>query len=308
MSLLYSTSTQKVLDNSKNFISGGSFIFSGDKGLGKCLAAKNLAANILDCKVESLDYQADYLYIEPDEGSIKIDQVREISEFISYLPSCASAKIVIIDDANSMTVATQNALLKNLEDGTKYTMFFLVSHEDSLLDTIKSRSKEVLFHPLNKEQLNQFFEGQQVNEFALKLCEGRIGFYHMLTDKKYASYLADCKEILTGMENFKQKRELLELFHCMKEKDKELFYDKYDSGLVIALFDVIRENYFKSLKSLSGDSSTIRDPLALQLSKFYTSTRLVQIVARLSKDIILMGKKGVYNKNDFFDLIKFMVE
>jgi len=130
----------------------------------------------------------------------------------------------------------------------------------------------------------------------------------MLTDIKYASYLEDCKTILIGMENLHQKRELFELFHCIKEKDKELFYDKYDIELVIALLDVIRENYFTALKCLSGDSTSIEDSLALHLGKLYTSTRLVQIVARLSKDLILMSKKGVYNKNDFFDLVKFMVE
>ena len=55
----------------------------------------------------------------------------------------AKASFIIIDDADSMTLSAQNALLKLLEEPNQSTHFILTSHRpDQLLPTIRSRMQQ----------------------------------------------------------------------------------------------------------------------------------------------------------------------
>src|SRR5436189_3833496 len=83
----------------------------------------------------------DVLIVEPgDTGNIRIEQVRDIVARAAYRPFEGARRVVIIDDADALMPAAQNALLKTLEEPPSASIFLLVtSRPDSLLPTVLSR-------------------------------------------------------------------------------------------------------------------------------------------------------------------------
>src|SRR5712691_2303626 len=149
-----------------------SLIFTGPAGVGKRLVATSLA-HALNClnpspqplvpspqppEVDSCGTCAaciriargvhpDVLVLEPgDTGSIKIEQVREVVDRAAYRPFEGSRRVVIIDEADALVPAAQNALLKTLEEPPSLSAFILVTaRPDVLLPTVRSRCIRLWF-------------------------------------------------------------------------------------------------------------------------------------------------------------------
>ena len=109
-----------------------SYIFWGTEGIGKKLIAEELAKRILclenkenNCICKScIEFDSnnnpDFKLIEPDEGKIKIEQIREMQRKVAEKPMISSKKVYIINDADTMTTEAQNCLLKTLEEPPEY--------------------------------------------------------------------------------------------------------------------------------------------------------------------------------------------
>jgi DNA polymerase-3 subunit delta' len=97
----------------------------------------------------------DVLIVEPgDSGSIKVEQAREVTERTGYRPFEGRKRVVIIDDADALVPAAQNALLKTLEEPPSSSMFLLVTaRPDALLPTVQSRCPRLRFWPLSAMEI-----------------------------------------------------------------------------------------------------------------------------------------------------------
>lgn len=85
------------------------------------------------------------LKIAPEKSTIKVEQSREILDYLS-LRQIGKARIILIQDADALTIQASNALLKILEEPPAQTYFFLLAPSKmSLLSTIRSRSQIVYF-------------------------------------------------------------------------------------------------------------------------------------------------------------------
>jgi DNA polymerase-3 subunit delta' len=138
-----------------------SLIFAGPDGVGKRMAALALAqllnclaptgadacGECASCKRIARGVHADVLVIEPDEsGSIKVDAIRDAIDRAAYRPFEGRRRVVIIDDADEVLEAAQNALLKTLEEPPPASAFVLVtSRPDLLLPTVRSRCQRLRF-------------------------------------------------------------------------------------------------------------------------------------------------------------------
>ena len=62
----------------------------------------------------SLGNHPDFLQIEPENGVIKIEQIRKLQEEISQKPIISNKKVYIIVDSDSMTKEARKLPTKNL--------------------------------------------------------------------------------------------------------------------------------------------------------------------------------------------------
>lgn len=108
---------------------------------GACSACRRIARRI----------HPDVLVIEPGEqGSIRIEPVRDAVERCGYRPFEGRRRVVILDEADALVVPAQHALLKTLEEPPSGTVFVLVSPmPDALLATVRSRCPRLRFGPLS---------------------------------------------------------------------------------------------------------------------------------------------------------------
>lgn len=91
--------------------------------------------------------------------AITVDEVRRIANLLTRTAHDGSYRVVIVDPADDMNVNAANALLKNLEEPPKNTLFILVSHRPgALLATIRSRCQAYRFQPLCDEDLVSVLE------------------------------------------------------------------------------------------------------------------------------------------------------
>jgi DNA polymerase-3 subunit delta' len=81
---------------------------------------------------------------ETASRQIRIDQVRELQDFLAIGTHRGGARVVVVRPAEAMNVPTANALLKSLEEPPPGTVFMLVSSApDRLLPTVRSRCQRV---------------------------------------------------------------------------------------------------------------------------------------------------------------------
>ena len=82
----------------------------------------------------------DFSLIAPSNGTIKIDQIRQLKSIIARKPTEGTYKVCLIDGADKMTEEAQNSLLKVLEETLGDALIVLTAENKSkLLPTIISR-------------------------------------------------------------------------------------------------------------------------------------------------------------------------
>ena len=167
-----------------------SYMFVGPDGIGNFLFSKEFAKMIWwqdtnkacgqcsSCvKFDSYNHP-DFIPLDSEDGkNIKIGQIRALQESISEKPIVSDKKVYIINNSDLMTVEAQNCLLKTLEEPPEYAIIILVlSNENKLLSTIKSRCTKVSFHKLTNEDLMQYSNQNnlEVNSSLLSACDGSI--------------------------------------------------------------------------------------------------------------------------------------
>ena len=84
--------------------------------------------------------------------TIRIDEIRsQLIDDIGIRPYSSSYKIYIVDEAEKMNAAAQNALLKTLEEPPYYGIIILItSNADKLLSTILSRCTRFLVNHIGR--------------------------------------------------------------------------------------------------------------------------------------------------------------
>lgn len=94
-----------------------------------------------DSKLVLANTHPDIVYLECPDKIIPIDDVRtKIIDKAYYTPKVADRKFFIIYDAKNLYEASQNAMLKTLEEPPEFVSFFLITNNiNAILTTIKSR-------------------------------------------------------------------------------------------------------------------------------------------------------------------------
>lgn len=218
-----------------------SYLMIGIQGIGKKLLAKEYAKNILGSN--DIINNPDFLCIEPDGNSIKIEQIRNLQKEIQEKPIISKKKVYIIDDADLMTKEAQNCLLKTLEEPPEFAVIILIgANENAFLPTIKSRCIILHFNRLSdleiKSYLQQQYKELNVTQSMLDIAGGSIGRAINLKDKQ-EQYLK-VEEII----NILDKKDLIDIIQASEilYKSKEDINDILDY-INIILLKKAKENY-----------------------------------------------------------------
>ncbi|MEA2485607.1 MAG: polymerase subunit delta [Actinomycetota bacterium] len=169
------------------------WLLLGPAGSGKRAVALATAA-ALNCPVEQgrgcgecsscvrilRSRHPDVHHILPEGPLIPVDLIRDtVIPEASRSPFEAHYKIFIIEEAERMNEAAQNALLKTLEEPQPGTIFFLISdQEDEVLETIRSRCRILRLEPVSEDRIVELLEeagaAQAHARVAARLSEGDI--------------------------------------------------------------------------------------------------------------------------------------
>ncbi len=137
----------------------------------------------------------DFIYLMPEKGEIKIDQIRGVKDFVYLSPALSKRKVVFIEPADAMNPFAQNALLKVLEEPPYDTHFILIAHRlEKLLPTVLSRSFLIQVPPLTTQELREIAHIE--DPFILELAEGSIKIAIDL--KEHVHILNTAKDIIEG--------------------------------------------------------------------------------------------------------------
>ena len=156
MTLLLHPFVQKTIDRIANDLPQ-SLLLCGPSGVGLHSIARSIAGRELASEVLSEETK------NAKGGTISVESVREL--YSQTRSKQTKRQIIIIDDADRMSLGAQNAFLKLLEEPNSHTYFILTSHyPETLLPTIRSRVQAIEIKHLLPKQTDAFFEILGVND------------------------------------------------------------------------------------------------------------------------------------------------
>jgi len=234
------------------------YLFSGPEGVGRRKTAKVFIEAILDrkCEKESIkrkiesNNHPDLLWIEPSyivQGKsisqrdaklenisiksppqIRLNQIKEIIEFLGKKPFESEHSIVIIEDTEKMNESASNALLKTLEEPNTGLFILITKRPEKLLSTIRSRCQIVPFIRLNDNEVNQIIKKEleiveKKNEISIEKVQELIAF----SNGSPGRYLTNLEYWFSISNELRQKLEIkltnkIELLKLAKEITDEL--------------------------------------------------------------------------------------
>jgi len=132
------------------------WLFTGPPGSGRSVAARAFAAALQcpaggdgtchECRTVLAGSHADVHRVVPEGLSIGVAEVRQIVRTAARAPSQGRWQIVLVEDADRMSEAASNAVLKMLEEPPPRTVILLCApslHPDDIPVTIRSRCRVV---------------------------------------------------------------------------------------------------------------------------------------------------------------------
>lgn len=172
------------------------YLFQGEEGVGKEALARTFAAS-LQCQSESADKpckecvscrqmesgnQPDVIWVTREKASLGVDEIREqLCNTMDIKPFSSPYKIYLVPEAEKMTEAAQNALLKTIEEPPEYGIVILMtSNISALLPTIQSRCLTMEFRPLSTAVVESYVkEHCQVPDYQARasaaFAQGNLG-------------------------------------------------------------------------------------------------------------------------------------
>ena len=234
------------------------YLLDGENGTGITDAAIYMAKQLIckkdnapcmdcdDCKQIYAKTHLNYIYIEPENDTIRKEQIEKLIHDFSMTSLDGTPQVYIIQSADKMNTSASNALLKFLEEPIPNRYAFLTTNNHSrMLDTIVSRCQTIHFKPIPKEYLVE-----QLKSFGVEseYYRNRQMFIEE-KDKTYHRFFLDVlvliyQELLKKANNMNEKY-FVDILNILQpeEIDKEQIINKLE---LINLYQE-RFNYYVNI-------------------------------------------------------------
>lgn len=174
--------------------SSHALLITGPPNVGKGSLARALAQTLLctqnprpcgncrACKLVIAGNHPDLRWIVPQDGSLKVAQVRELTHQLALAPIEGPWQIAVLDRFELATAGAANALLKTLEEPAPTVVLILLAQQaEALLPTIVSRCQIIPLRPVPRTIIERaLIERWRVDAEQAKLlshiCGGRLGW------------------------------------------------------------------------------------------------------------------------------------
>lgn len=246
-------------------------LLEGDEGVGLATLARWLGSELSgNEKLVTM--------MEPEKGLISIDRVRRLYEQTKSIQQ--GRRVIVIDDADSMSVDAQNALLKLLEEPVENVHFILTSHvSEKLLPTIKSRVQHVRVQHTTDEQsravLDQFELTDTQKVQALFLASGRPAELTRLASD--TDHLAARGTIVTDVRQFLQADTYTRLSVVKKYTDRTAALEFLDMCSKLLSFMMLKQKNYSA-----ADSMEIVDTVSRRIAaNGHVRTQMAYLVTKL---------------------------
>lgn len=210
-----------ILNNVDYWIKTGTFprftIISGVKGSGKATLTKEIARRMRAYLVEC---------------ELSVDAVREA---VKNCYKCAGTTVYLFKDADKMSTAAKNAMLKITEEPPRQAHFIVtVQNSENMLETLRSRATNIQMYAYSKDELKEFASSYSslITDTVIDLSDvpGQIVEFNKIDVNELLNFcetIVDNIQQVTGVNAFKivQRIRLKEdgeghdpdlFFHCMK--------------------------------------------------------------------------------------------
>lgn len=179
------------------------YLITGEKGAGKKTLAKLMASALLcssdgsrpcgickNCILAANEEHPDLIIIEQgnpiapgikkDRSTIPVEDIREMIRLCGVRSTEGNMHVVLIRDAEKMTVQAQNCLLKTLEEPPSDTCIILATdHMESLLSTVISRCRIIRIKPWEDAYLQKVLAEKGIEQkrilYTIRAAGGSIG-------------------------------------------------------------------------------------------------------------------------------------
>jgi len=224
---------EKVIESLQNALLldkvSHAYIFEGEDGSGKMTTAEAFALALQcekggkegcmecnSCRQAMTRNNPDIIYLQPTkEKIISVDDIRhQINEDVSIKPYSSKYKIYIINNAERMNEAAQNALLKTIEEPPAYVVILLLTtNREVFLPTIRSRCVTMQMHPVADELISNYLQtvlgvDEQQAAICTAFAQGNVGKAAILSGSE------DFAEIkMSTVQLMKRIREI-DLYEC----------------------------------------------------------------------------------------------
>lgn len=250
-----------------------SLLLTGEQGMGLLTAARAIADKQ---RVAELHPQDNKGQIDSRNGTISVEMIRNLYD--KTRAKHTSRQIIIIDDADRMSLGAQSAFLKLLEEPNSHSYFILTAHTPGkLLPTILSRVQRITLRLATSAQTAKFIEDLGIKDATKKaqllfIANGLPAEVSRLaTDSNYfterAKLMADARTFLQA----DQYQQLLTVQRYQSDKAAALLL--IDSALLVArrsLSAKPQAALVKQLEKLLSIQANIQDNhnARLQLARF----------------------------------------
>ena len=240
---------EQNIEHLENAIENGqvshAYIFNGEDGIGKMKTAKAFVKALLcesknscgtcqSCIQIDSGNHPDVIYVTHEKAGITVDDIRDqVNQSVFVKPYSSDYKVYIIDEADKMNAAAQNALLKTIEEPPAYAVIILLSNnKESFLETIVSRCVVLNFGPLKESQVREYLNSHYDNmngreDLAVSYSMGNIGKAKKVIESDDFNEQKDfCLNLMANLEKWDIHEILLSLKQMASYKD--YIYDLLD--------------------------------------------------------------------------------